>query len=120
MSHARTKENGNGNLVQADTGPRSWSSAPVDILESPEAYLVFADVPGVQNEDLDVEYSGGEIRLRATRKTSEEAFEYLRTFSVGRDVDVEQISAELQNGVLQLKLPKSESAKPRQISIREG
>ena len=89
---------------------RAWASAPVDVYEGAGEYLVFADIPGVKKEDVEMEFAQGELRIHAG--------EYRRVFTIGSDVDVEKISADLANGVLQVHLPKLESAKPRQIKIR--
>lgn len=121
MSTEMTTQNGNDNLTQMAGGPSSWASSPVDILEGEEEYLVFADVPGVKKEHINIEYADGELRLHAKREVAEhEAWpaEYRRAFRVGQDIDVERISAELNDGVLSVHLPKMESAKPRRISIQ--
>jgi HSP20 family molecular chaperone IbpA len=114
-----TKEN--GNLAQPEA-PRSWASAPVDVFEGAHEYLVFADVPGVNKEDIDITFERGELRLHASRAPEDRdaPSDYRRTFTVGRDVDVDKITAELEHGVLQVHLPKLESAKPRQITIRSA
>jgi HSP20 family protein len=98
-------QNGNHTVAQ-----RSWASAPVDVYENANEYLVYADIPGVKREDVSIEFADGELRLQAN--------EYRRTFTVGRDVDADEIEAQLDKGVLQVRLPKLESAKPRKISIR--
>lgn len=120
METAMTKRE-NGSLAENQERPRSWASAPVDVYEGPNEYLVFADIPGVSRDHVSIEFAGGELRIHASRPGEGEwAIEYRRTFTVGRDVDVEKIGAELTNGVLQVHLPKLESAKPRQIPIRSG
>ena len=113
-----TQQNG-GNVAQSKETDRSWASVPVDVYESANEYLVFADIPGVTKDDINIEFSGGELRLQASRhsKENDSATDYRRAFTVGSDVDVDKISAELSNGVLQVHLPKLEAAKPRQITI---
>lgn len=109
----------NGSVVDAQPRPRSWASAPVDLYEGATEYLVFADIPGVKKEDVSIEFAHGELRLQAPRYAEGEwAIDFRRTFTVGRDVDIGKINAELSNGVLRVHLPKLESAKPRQIPIR--
>jgi HSP20 family molecular chaperone IbpA len=105
------------------TTPRAWASAPVDVLEGKDAYLVFADVPGVSKDDIAVQYHEGELRLEATRAVpADRAWpaDFRRVFTIGPDVDVERISASIENGVLEVTLPKKELAKPRQIPIKNG
>lgn len=96
---------------------RAWASAPVDVLEGPDSYLVLADAPGVRQEDLHVEYADGELRLYGKRQGERDATEYRRTFQIGQRVDVERISAHLEHGVLTVTLPKLESAKARRIPV---
>jgi HSP20 family molecular chaperone IbpA len=111
----------NGSLAETQKTPRPWASAPVDVYESANEYLVFADVPGVSKDHVSIEFANGELRIHASRQGEGDwAIDYRRPFTVGRDVDVEKIDAELTNGVLQVHLRKLESAKPRQIAIRSG
>jgi HSP20 family molecular chaperone IbpA len=127
MSTALTTRNENQITVpngqMAETGtraPRVWSTAAVDVLEGPDEYLVFADVPGVQQEDLHIEFSDGELRLYAERQgeTGSWPDAYRRSFQVGRGVDADRISAELTRGVVQVHLPKLESARSRRIPVQ--
>ncbi len=102
------------------TTERSWASAAIDVLEGTDEYLVVADVPGVKQDDVTIQYEDGELRLEAHRAGVPDeswATDLRRVLAVGRDVDVDRISAELDNGVLRVRLPKSETAKPRQIPI---
>jgi HSP20 family protein len=111
----------NGNLAESQDA-RSWASPPVDVYEGSNEYLVVADVPGVNKDDINLEFSSGELRIRASRQIpdAEWAADYRRTFTIGQDVDVEKISAEYSNGVLQVHLPKLESVKPRQITVQSA
>lgn len=121
MTKQPTKQNGDvATVAGSDDVARSWASAPVDVFEGPDEYLVLADVPGVKKDDINIQYADGELRLHAQRRFDEEHWpsELRRTFTVGREVDVEKISAELDQGVLTVHLPKLESAKPRQITIK--
>lgn len=99
---------------------------PVDIYESEEEILLFADMPGVVKDDVKVNIDNGTLSLSGIRKlqprgaTRWEEFgdvEYRRNFSVPQTINVEKVYAELKDGVLKLHLPKSEAAKPRLIQI---
>jgi HSP20 family molecular chaperone IbpA len=99
---------------------------PVDIYESEEEILLFADMPGVLKEDVKVNIDNGTLSLSGVRKLQTrgaarwEEFgdvEYRRNFSVPQTINVEKVYAELKDGVLKLHLPKSEAAKPRLIQI---
>ncbi len=99
----------------------------VDILENEEEILLFADLPGVSREDITVNIENGRLSLSGVRKmaasgaTTWEEFgevEYRRVFSVPQTISIGKVGAELKDGVLRLRLPKAESAKPRQIEIK--
>lgn len=101
---------------------------PVDILEREDAFVLSLDVPGFAEAELSIEYHEGQLKIGGTRELSvpEGSTEHLRerrsgsftrTFSIPRDVDVENIVAKHENGVLTVTLPKSELAKPRKIEV---
>lgn len=101
----------------------------VDIHESEQAYRVRVDLPGVHKDDLGVEIEKGHLVLSAERKESEEtmtpirverrqAIKYVRSFSLGDDVDTDNIEAELKDGVLTVTMPKQEKSLPRRIQVR--
>lgn len=99
----------------------------VDIYENENEILLHADMPGVVKENISVDIDNGTLSISGVRKletkgaaTYEEFtdVEYVRSFSVPQTIDVERVEAELKNGVLELHLPKSEAAKPRQIEIK--
>jgi HSP20 family molecular chaperone IbpA len=99
----------------------------VDILENEEEILLFADLPGVSRDDITVNIENGRLSLSGVRKmavsgaaTWEEfgEVEYRRVFSVPQTINIGKVGAELKEGVLRLRLPKAESAKPRQIEIK--
>ena len=101
----------------------------VDILENDNEILLFADMPGVDKKDISINIDNGRLALSGIREVKPvgavtwEEFgdvEYRRTFSVPQTIDVSGVNAELKEGVLLLHLPKSESAKPRQIEIKAG
>lgn len=101
-----------------------------DFYETDDAYLIEVDLPGVRREDIDIELSdreliiSGEIRERERTGTMRQAmrrtgrFEY-RALLPG-EVNTEGIDATLREGVLTIKIPKAETAKPRRIEITAG
>ncbi len=103
-------------------------SPAVDIIETQSEYILYADLPGVDEKSLDVTLEKEFLSLRAEanievpegyRKALEE-FEpvvYERTFRIADDIDRDKIKASLRNGVLKLILPKADSAKPKKIEI---
>jgi HSP20 family protein len=103
-----------------------WAPA-IDVEETDEAYMVEMELPGAKSDDLSIDVSGNEIRVygeikqrerkgilrRQTRKDGE--FDY--RFSLPVDIDADEIEAELNDGVLTLRAPKLETAKPRRITV---
>src|SRR5262245_166800 len=93
---------------------RPSHAPPVDIFENKDEILILADVPGVATDDLTVHMDKEQLTIEARRpaaRTGEHAFDYRRTFVVPRGIDAERITANLQNGVLRLTLPKPAAMK---------
>ena len=102
---------------------------PVDIWEDNDGIMLKADLPGVAKEGLSVGVDGetltieGAVRLGEPAKLRDVYAEvrvarYRRSFVLGRDLDTEKIAASLNNGVLELRIPKLEAAKPRRVPVR--
>jgi HSP20 family protein len=111
-------------LLPSATG--SWTPL-ADVRETEDGYLVEIDVPGVKRKDLTVEIAGTELRVTG-EIVEKEKVGWLRhrTRRVGQfsyhtqlpaDIDAEHISADLVDGVLTVRVPKTEAAKPRRITI---
>jgi HSP20 family protein len=108
----------------------NWAP-PVDIYETDEAFVLKAELPGFSKEDVQIELHGNRLTLRGERKHDTEAKEeqyhrleraygrFERVFWLPATVDAEKIKASFTNGVLELRLPKSEAAKPKRIAITE-
>ncbi|MFH1215088.1 MAG: Hsp20/alpha crystallin family protein [Pseudomonadota bacterium] len=101
----------------------------VDIYENEDEILLYADMPGVEKNNITVNIENGKLALSGIRNLNASGaagwtefgdVEYQRTFSVPQAIDVNKVNAELKDGVLRLHLPKSEAAKPRQIEIKAG
>lgn len=133
MTTARS-QNGNQNQSQADhehAMSERASQTPVtprfDIWEGEDAFVLYGDFPGVKSEDLEIQFEnqvltvqgrvspphGMENILHAEYVPSD----FYRSFTLGESIDSEAISAELRDGVLTLRLPKSDRAKPRRIPL---
>jgi HSP20 family protein len=99
----------------------------VDIYETDHELLLFADVPGVRPEDVDLHYENGELVLHARvqpRQQQGNALlreydegDFYRAFSIHESIDATKIEANCKNGVLTVRLPKVEAIKPRQIKV---
>jgi len=106
----------------------SWAPA-VDIYETPNELVVKADLPDVNEKDIDVRVENNLLTIHGERKfdksVSEENFlrvertygSFSRSFSLPNTVNAEAIGAEYKNGVLTVTLPKREESKPRQVKV---
>ena len=102
----------------------------VDIWENEDGMVLFADMPGVESDDLDIQFEDRQLTIHGKVKPrhSDLTFvggeygvgDFFRTFTIGESIDVEKIRAELKHGVLTLHLPKSEAVKPRKIAVKAG
>lgn len=99
-----------------ENGARRLAPA-VDIYESGEGFLILADLPGVEPDELTIEYNPPELHVLARPKVNG-ALVYERRFELGSGVDASSISAELKDGVLRIELKKAAELRPRRISVR--
>ena len=102
---------------------------PVDIYEDTDGVTLFADLPGVNKENLDVQIDKDLLKIFGRRARGNGADvlnrydeipnkDFYRAFTIGEEIDREKITASMNNGVLKLTLPKSERTKPRRIDIK--
>ena len=95
----------------------------VDVYESADELLVIADVPGVTQDGVEIHVDKGQLVIEAKRADGppeRERVDYFRAFSVPQGIDASKIDARLTNGILRLRLPKSEAVKPRRIAVNAG
>lgn len=99
---------------------------PVDIFETPEGLAVIADLPGVEPNMVDVRVDNGVLTISGKAQSSipgeelyreYELLNYFRQFQLANHFDQEHIKAEMKQGVLTIKLPKTESAKRKKIPV---
>ena len=105
-------------------------SPRIDIWETDEELTLYADMPGVTAENLDVQFENRELRIHGKVSPRHKDINFVygeygigdfyRTFTIGESIDSEKISAELKDGVLTLHLPKTEALKPRRIEVKPG
>lgn len=113
-----------------DESSRRGTWPPVDIKVDGDDVVLSAEMPGVRREDLQIEVDGQHLTLKGekpepgrgdgvTAVHRERRFgPFERTFELGFEVDREKIEAEYKQGVLTIRLPKAEAAKPRRIEVR--
>jgi len=103
----------------------------VDVIETSQEYLIHADVPGATSDRIDIQFHEGILRVRAgvpQRHPEQARFlvreygigDFERSFRVSGQIQADHISAELKQGVLTLRLPKADEAKPRKIAVQSN
>jgi len=100
----------------------------VDIYETADELILYADLPGARSEDIDLRYEQGELILhgRVPPRQQNQDFllaeygvgDFYRAFAIHESIDSSRIAAEFKNGVLTVHLPKAEAARPKQITVR--
>ena len=103
---------------------------PVDIEEMEDAWIVEADLPGVDKDDIEVDVRDGELTITGEIKQRErKGILRRRTRPVGNfefrvalpgGADPNQVEANVSNGVLTVRIPKPEQARPRRIEVKAG
>jgi HSP20 family molecular chaperone IbpA len=95
-------------------------SCAVDIYEGPHGTRVYADMPGVSRDGIEVHVENNELHLKGRTKAlfSDEPIEMVRAFKLGPGVDTANVTATMKDGVLVLELPKSPELKPRKIDVK--
>jgi HSP20 family protein len=108
-----------------------WSPA-VDVEENDDAYVVYAELPGVTAEDLQVSFDDGVLTVHGERKFYEEkkteTFRrverrygtFHRSLRLPGPVNSEKVEAAFKDGLLTVTVPKAEAAKPHRIEITQG
>src|SRR3954470_15227660 len=101
---------------------------PVDVAETQEKIIVRAEVPGMKQDDIQIEFENGLLTIRGERRLVkqdgvtfhrvERTFgNFSRSFTLPRTVDPARITAAYRDGVLEIEVPKKEEAKPKQFRI---
>lgn len=123
--------NENTQVTKKDNVPATPESAllpPVDVIEDSGGITLLADLPGVTKDNLKLQLETdsltieGELALNIPQDMESGYAEvkvprYRRTFTLSKELDGEQTTAEFKNGVLKLRIPKAAHAQPRKIQI---
>ena len=102
---------------------------PVDVIEDASGITLYADLPGVSKDKLNLHIEADTITIEgALNLDVPEGMEathaevslpnFRRVFTLSKELDADKVSAEFQSGVLKLRIPKAEHAQPRRIEIR--
>jgi HSP20 family protein len=97
----------------------------INIREEDDAYVLSALVPGLKSDELNIQVLDEVIRIQGEYKMDEGSYlvrelpngSFTRTLRLPAPIDAEHVDANITDGVLTLRLPKAESARPRQIKI---
>jgi HSP20 family protein len=105
----------------------------VNIHETDKEVVLEAEMTGLTKEDIGLELKGNELTIKGKTRESDETIpkgytvihrercplEYIRTFTIGDEIDRSKIDAQYENGILKVKLSKSDEAQPKRIEIKE-
>jgi len=129
--------NGNATLAQKDVVQESTPerlregvtfTPRVDILETDKELILYADLPGVRNEDVELRFEKGQLILNGRVHPRSggnpllfreyEEGDFYRAFAIHESIDATKIEASCKHGILTVHLPKVEAVKPRQITVK--
>jgi|ThiBiot_300_plan_2_1041538.scaffolds.fasta_scaffold26176_3 HSP20 family protein len=130
MNRLFSRFNGDGENSRAQNGGQ-WM-LPVDVSETKDALKLKAAVPGVDPKDVNIEVNENVLTINAERRYQDEGEDdgyrwieqqygsFNRSVTLPSYADADNIEASYNNGVLELTVPKKESAKPRRIELKNG
>ncbi|MFH7594548.1 Hsp20/alpha crystallin family protein [Streptomyces racemochromogenes] len=122
-------------LAQQLTGPGTWSkqsAMPMDAYRDGDAYVIAFDVPGVAKDAIDIDVERNMLTVKAERRPTVKSDQaqmelserplgvFSRQITLADTLDTEHITADYEAGVLTLRIPIAERAKPRKIAIGDG
>lgn len=117
--------------VPGTAGAQRWIPA-MDLVEEQEHYVLRADLPGMGEDDVNIELDGDVLSISGERpeesRTEHEGYHrmerskgsFSRSLTLPEGIDAEAISASFDNGVLEVRIPKPEQRKPRRVAIDVG
>jgi len=132
MSETNTLQNRTKQELEGEgTRPGPVFRPDIDILERGDAYVIYADLPGVDEQSVDVRLERGSLTLDARLAVLPDASwnplhteyrlgSYHREFRISEDIDAGGVTAHVRNGVLELHLPKSAERQPRSLPVQAG
>ena len=107
---------------------RRWMP-PMDLVESGDHFVLRADLPGMSEEDVNVEFEDGTLTVSGERKAEHETKDegyyrverafgsFTRSLTLPKGIDADAVTASFDRGVLEIRIPKPEQRKPRKIAI---
>jgi HSP20 family protein len=101
---------------------------PVNVFTDQDGFVIQAEVPGIKSEQLHAQVENGRLTISGERvpqhadasyhRRERSYGKFSRTLQLPRDLDTEQVRAELRNGLLTIRIPRHAASKPRQISVK--
>ena len=128
LANLRLFEDAFSRMLSEPQTNRPWSPS-VDIYETENELVLKADLPDIDQKDIDVRVENQTLTIAGQRKFEKQESgkgyhriersygNFVRSFAVPNTFDTDQIAAEYKNGVLSVVLPKKEAAKPRQVKV---
>ncbi len=113
---------------EKDLATSSWAPA-VDIYETENEVVLTAEIPGIEEKDVEIKVEDNTLTLRGERKFEKETKEenyhrieraygsFFRSFTLPNYVDQDRIEAEHENGILKIRMPKRAELRPRKVKI---
>ena len=120
-----------GQQPASGTTPAAWAPA-VDISERKDAYLVAAELPGMKADDLEITFEDGLLTIQGERRFAHDSAEekmhrteryygaFRRSITLPSHVEADKIEASVQDGVLQVLVPKTPDVQAKRIQVRAG
>jgi HSP20 family protein len=109
--------------------PEGMLHPAFEVRERKDAFVVEADLPGIKEDDLDVNLAGNRLTISGKREYSQENQDekihsverhygsFTRSFTLPSDIKSDEIEANLEGGVLRVTIPKNEASRPKKISL---
>ena len=102
---------------------------PVDVVEDATGITLYADLPGVPKDKLQLRVEGDQLSLEAelalplpqgmeAHHAEVRLSRYRRAFTLSKELDADKVSAELNQGILRVRIPKAEHAQPRKVAVK--
>ena len=102
---------------------------PVDVVEDPTGITLYADLPGVSKDKLQLRVEGDQLSLEGeldlplpqgmqAQHAEVRLSRYRRAFTLSKELDADKVDAELTQGLLRVRIPKAAHAQPRKIAVR--
>ncbi len=108
---------------------RSWAPS-VDVIEKENEIVVKAEIPGMEQKDIDVHLEDNQLTIKGERKFEKEDKgenyirqervygSFYRSFTIGSGIQADKVNASYKNGILEIVLPKEEKVQPKKIEIK--